>query len=52
MTKSSEHIIKEIEDRIKEYEILAVEHDNNQDAVHELNSATNELNNLLEWIKG
>ena len=48
--KSSEQIAKEINDRITEYKALMVEHDNNQDAVHELESAIGELAHLLEWI--
>ena len=48
--KSSEQIVKEINDRIAEYKVLMVDHDNNQDAVHELESAVHELENLLEWI--
>lgn len=48
--KSSEQIIKEINDRIAEYKVLMVDHDNNQDAVNELESAVHELENLLEWI--
>lgn len=48
--KSSEQIVKEINDRIAEYKALMVEHDNNQDAVNELESAVHELENLLEYI--
>ena len=48
--KSSEQIVKEINDRIAEYKVLAMDHDNNQDAVNELESAVHELENLLEWI--
>ena len=48
--KSSEQIAKEISDRIIEYKHLMVEHNNNQDAVHELESAVHELEHLLEWI--
>ena len=48
--KSSEQIVKEINDRIAEYKVLMVDHDNNQDAVNELESAVHELENLLEWI--
>ena len=48
--KSSEQIAKEISDRIAEYKHLMVEHNNNQDAVHELESAVHELEHLLEWI--
>ncbi len=48
--KSSEQIVKEISDRIDEYKGLMIDHDNNQDAVNELESAVHELENLLEWI--
>ena len=48
--KSSEQIVKEINDRIVEYKTLQVEHDNNQDAVNLLESAIHELAHLLEWI--
>jgi hypothetical protein len=48
--KSSEEIVKEINDRIAEYKVLAMDHDNNQDAVHELESAVHELAHRLEWI--
>ena len=48
--KSSEEIVKEINDRIAEYKVLMLDHDNNQDAVNELESAVHELENLLEWI--
>ncbi len=48
--KSSEEIVKEINDRIAEYKVLVMDHDNNQDAVHELESAVHELAHLLEWI--
>jgi len=48
--KSSEQIVKEINDRIVEYKTLQVEHDNSQDAVNLLESAIDELENLLEWI--
>ena len=48
--KSSEQIVKEINDRIAEYKVLMLDHDNNQDAVNELESAVHELENLLEWI--
>ena len=48
--KSSEQIAKEISDRIVEYKVLMVEHDNNQSAVDELESAIHELEHLLEWI--
>ena len=48
--KSSEQIAKEISDRIAEYKHLMVEHNNNQSAVDELESAVHELAHLLEWI--
>jgi hypothetical protein len=48
--KSSEEIVKEISDRIAEYKVLMVEHDNNQSAVDELESAIHELDHLLRWI--
>jgi len=48
--KSSEQIAKEISDRIVEYKALMVEHDNNQSAVDELESAIHELDHLLRWI--
>ena len=48
--KSSEQISKEISDRIAEYKVLMVEHNNNQSAVDELESAVHELEHLLEWI--
>jgi len=48
--KSSEQIVKEINDRIEDYKSLQIDHDNNQDVVHELNSVINELENVLEWI--
>ena len=48
--KSSEEIVKEINDRIAEYKVLMIDHDNNQDAVNEIESAVHELENLLEWI--
>jgi len=48
--KSSEQITKEINDRIAEYKVLMIDHDNNQDAVNELESAVHELEHLLEWI--
>ena len=48
--KSSEQIAKEISDRIAEYKDLMVEHNNNQSAVDELESAIHELAHLLEWI--
>ena len=50
MKATAEQIIQEIKDRIVDNESLMVEHDNNQDVVHELESAINELKNLLEWI--
>jgi len=48
--KSSEQIAKEISDRIAEYKVLMVEHNNNQSAVDELESAIHELDHLLRWI--
>ena len=48
--KSSEQITKEISDRIAEYKDLMVEHNNNQSAVDELESAIHELDHLLRWI--
>ena len=48
--KSSEEIVKEINDRIVEYKALMVEHNNNQSAVDELESAIHELDHLLRWI--
>lgn len=48
--KSSEQIAKEINDRIADNKALMIEHDNDENAVHELQSAINELENLLEWI--
>lgn len=48
--KSSEQITKEISDRIAEYKALMIEHDNNQSAVDELESAIHELDHLLRWI--
>jgi hypothetical protein len=48
--KSSEEIVKEISDRIVEYKALMVEHNNNQSAVDELESAIHELDHLLRWI--
>ena len=48
--KSSEQIVKEINDRIVDNKALMIEHDNDENAVHELQSAINELENLLEWI--
>jgi len=47
--KSSEEIVKEISDRITEYKALMVEHNNDQSAVDELESAIHELVHLLEW---
>jgi len=48
--KLRSQIVKEISDRIEEYKGLMIDHDNNQDAVNELESAVHELENLLEWI--
>lgn len=48
--KSSEQIAKEISDRIAEYKHLMVEHNNNQSAVDELESAIHELQDLLVYI--
>ena len=48
--KSSEQIVKEINDRIVEYKALMVEHNNNQSAVDELESAIHELQDLLVYI--
>ena len=48
--KLRSQIVKEISDRIEEYKGLQIDHDNNQDVVHELNSVINELENILEWI--
>jgi hypothetical protein len=48
--KLRSQIVKEISDRIAEYKVLMIDHDNNQDAVNELESAVHELENLLEWI--
>ena len=48
--KSSEEIAKEISDRIVEYKALMIEHNNNQSAVDELESAVHELDHLLRWI--
>ena len=48
--KLRSQIVKEISDRIVEYKTLQVEHDNSQDAVNLLESAIDELENLLEWI--
>ena len=48
--KSSEQIAKEISDRIAEYKHLMIEHNNNQSAVDELESAVHELDHLLRWI--
>lgn len=48
--KSSEEIAKEISDRIAEYKVLMVEHNNDQSAVDELESAIHELDHLLRWI--
>jgi predicted DNA-binding protein len=49
--RTSKQVIKEIEGRIEEYEDLLIAHDNNQDAVHELNVAISELSHLAEWIR-
>jgi hypothetical protein len=48
--KLRSQIVKEISDRIAEYKVLMIDHDNNQDAVNEIESAVHELENLLEWI--
>ena len=48
--KSSEQITKEISDRIAEYKVLMVEHNNNESAVDELESAIHELQDLLVYI--
>ena len=48
--KTSNQIVQEINDRIAEYKALMIEHDNNQDAVHELQTTIHELDHLLEWI--
>ena len=48
--KSNEQIVKEINDRIAEYKVLMVEHNNNQSAVDELESAIHELQDLLVYI--
>ena len=48
--KSSEQIAKEISDRIAEYKVLMVEHNNNESAVNELESAIHELQDLLVYI--
>jgi hypothetical protein len=48
--KLRSQIVKEISDRIVEYKALMVEHNNNQSAVDELESAIHELEHLLEWI--
>jgi hypothetical protein len=47
--KSSEAICKEIHDRIAEYKGLQVEHNNDQKAMDELESAIIELQSVLEW---
>jgi hypothetical protein len=49
--RTSKQVIKEIEGRIAEYKDLLIAHDNNQDAVHELNVAISELSHLVEWIR-
>ena len=48
--KLRSQIVKEISDRIEEYKALMVEHNNNQSAVDELESAIHELDHLLRWI--
>ena len=48
--KSSEQIVKEINDRILEYKALMVKHNADQSAVDELESAIHELDHLLRWI--
>ena len=48
--KLRSQIVKEINDRIAEYKVLMVEHNNNQSAVDELESAIHELDHLLRWI--
>jgi hypothetical protein len=48
--KSSEEIVKEINDRISEYKGLQVEHNNDPKAVDELETVIHELEHLLEWI--
>ena len=48
--KLRSQIVKEISDRIAEYKALMVEHNNNQSAVDELESAIHELDHLLRWI--
>jgi len=49
--RTAKQVIKEIEGRIAEYKDLMIAHDNNQDAVHELNVAISELSHLVEWIR-
>ena len=49
--RTAKQVIKEIEGRIAEYKDLTIAHDNNQDAVHELNVAISELSHLVEWIR-
>ena len=49
--KQANEIIEEIEARLLEYKDLGVDHANDQNAVHELESAVNELEHLLNWIK-
>ena len=46
----TKEITEEIEARLLEYDLLGIDHANNENAVHELESAVNELKNLLEWI--
>lgn len=46
----TKEITEEIEARLLEYDQLGIDHANNENAVHELESAVNELKNLLEWI--
>jgi len=49
--KNATQIIEEIEARLLEYTNLGIDHANDQNAVNELESAVNELQHLLEWIK-
>lgn len=46
----TKEIADEIEARLLEYGQLGIDHANDENAVHELESAVNELKNLLEWI--
>lgn len=46
----TKEIADEIEARLLEYGQLGIDHENDENAVHELESAVNELKNLLEWI--